>query len=151
MGLYIFLMRTSYENTIEEKQTWLSDNAASVVLSRQINQLDRLATESDTVQGMLEAKQYPMNEIIVDVISVIPNEAEGIQSFHISSENPITLRLEATESTTAQKIVEDLLEKIYVTDVQFLQAENVSIEDTQLFFEMIIDIDANQLLEEETE
>lgn len=144
-------MRTSYENTIEEKQTWLSDNAASVVLSRQINQLDRLATESDTVQGMLEAKQYPMNEIIVDVISVIPNEAEGIQSFHISSENPITLRLEATESTTAQKIVEDLLEKIYVTDVQFLQAENVSIEDTQLFFEMIIDIDANQLLEEETE
>lgn len=151
MGLYIFLMRTSYENTIEEKQTWLSDNAASVVLSRQINQLDRLATESDTVQGTLEAKQYPMNEIIVDVISVIPNEAEGIQSFHISSENPITLRLEATESTTAQKIVEDLLEKIYVTDVQFLQAENVSIEDTQLFFEMIIDIDANQLLEEETE
>lgn len=144
-------MRTSYENTIEEKQTWLSDNAASVVLSRQINQLDRLATESDTVQGTLEAKQYPMNEIIVDVISVIPNEAEGIQSFHISSENPITLRLEATESTTAQKIVEDLLEKIYVTDVQFLQAENVSIEDTQLFFEMIIDIDANQLLEEETE
>lgn len=151
MGLYIFLMRTSYENTIEEKQTWLSDNAASVVLSRQINQLDRLATESDTVQGTLEAKQYPMNEIIVDVISVIPNEAEGIQSFHISSENPITLRLEATESTTAQKIVEDLLEKIYVTDVQFLQAENVSIEDTQLFFEMIIDIDANQLLEEEME
>ena len=151
MGLYIFLMRTSYENTIEEKQTWLSDNAASVVLSRQINQLDRLATESDTVQGTLEAKQYPMNEIIVDVISVIPNEAEGIQSFHINSENPITLRLEATESTTAQKIVEDLLEKIYVTDVQFLQAENVSIEDTQLFFEMIIDIDANQLLEEETE
>lgn len=144
-------MRTSYENTIEEKQTWLSDNAASVVLSRQINQLDRLATESDTVQGTLEAKQYPMNEIIVDVISVIPNEAEGIQSFHISSENPITLRLEATESTTAQKIVEDLLEKIYVTDVQFLQAENISIEDTQLFFEMIIDIDANQLLEEETE
>ena len=51
----------------------------------------------------------------------------------------------------AQTIVEDLLVKDYVTGVQFLQAENYTIEDTQLRFEMIIDIAANNILGEETE
>lgn len=51
----------------------------------------------------------------------------------------------------AQTIVEDLLLKDYVTGVQFLQAENSTIEDTQLRFEMIIDIAANNILGEETE
>lgn len=151
MGVYFFVTRSFYENTIEEKETWLSDNATSVVLSRQISQLDRLATESDTVQETLQANQYPMDKIIVDVVSVIPNEMERIQSFHISNPTQITLILEDTESIMAQIIAEDLLEKDYVTGVQFLQAENPTIEDTQLRFEIIIDIDANQLLEEETE
>lgn len=51
----------------------------------------------------------------------------------------------------AQIIVKDLLVKDYVMGVQFLQVENTTIEDTQLRFEMIIDIDANNLLEENTE
>lgn len=151
MGIYFFVTRAFYENTIDEKQTWLSDHAESVVLSRQINQLDRLATESDTVQETLQANQYPMDEIIVDIVSVIPNETERIQSFHLSNPNQIVLRLEDTQSTMAQTIVEDLLEKDYVIGVQFLQAENSTIEDTQFRFEMIIDIDANNLLEEDTE
>lgn len=151
MGAYFFVTRAFYENKIDEKQTWLSDNVESVVLSRQISQLDRLATESDTVQETLQANQYPMDEIIVDIVSVIPNETERIQSFHLSNPNQIVLRLEDTQSTMAQTIVEDLLEKDYVIGVQFLQAENSTIEDTQFRFEMIIDIDANNLLEEDTE
>ena len=151
MGIYFFITRSIYTNTIDDNNNWLSENAESVVLSRQINQLDRLATESDTVQETLQANQYPMDKIIVDIVSVIPNEAERIQSFHINSPNQITLRLEDTQSTMTQTIVEDLLLEDYVTGVQFLQAENSTIEDTQLRFEMIIDIDANNILGEETE
>lgn len=151
MGAFFFVSRSLYANTIEDNTAWLSENAESVVLSRQISQLDRLATESDTVQETLQETQYPMDDIINDIVTVIPNEAERIQSFHISTPNQITLRLENTQSTIAQSIVEDLLKKDYVTSVQFLQAQNTTIEDTQLGFEMLIDIDANNLLEEETE
>ena len=45
MGVFFFITNNHYKNTIEENQAWLSDNAASVVLSRQISQLDQLATE----------------------------------------------------------------------------------------------------------
>ena len=51
----------------------------------------------------------------------------------------------------AQNIVRALFEKDYITDVQFLQATNPTIEDTQLRFELIINIDANRIVKEETE
>ena len=92
-----------------------------------------------------------MNEIITDVVTVIPNEEERISSFNLSSPDQISIILENTESTMAQNIVQALFEKEYVTDVQFLQATNPIIEDTQLRFELIINIDANRIVKEETE
>ena len=151
MGVFFFITNKHYKNTIEENQAWLSDNAASVVLSRQIRQLDQLATETDTVQETLKAGRYPMNEIITDVVTVIPNEEERISSFNLSSPEQISIVLENTESTMAENIVRALFEKDYITDVQFLQATNTTIEDTQLRFELIINIDANRIVKEETE
>ena len=92
-----------------------------------------------------------MNEIITDVVTVIPNEEERISSFNLSSPDQISIVLENTESTMAQNIVRALFEKDYITDVQFLQATNTTIEDTQLRFELIINIDANRIVKEETE
>ena len=92
-----------------------------------------------------------MNEIITDVVTVIPNEEERISSFNLSSPDQISIILENTESTMAENIVQALFEKEYVTDVQFLQATNPTIEDTQLRFELIINIDANRIVKEETE
>src|SRR5699024_6846446 len=109
-GIFFFITNNHYKNRIEENQAWLSDNAASVVLSRQISQLDQLATESDTVQETLKAGRYPMNEIITDVVTVIPNEEERISSFNLSSPDQISIILENTESTMAQNIVQALFE-----------------------------------------
>ena len=92
-----------------------------------------------------------MNEIITDVVTVIPNEEERISSFNLSSPEQISIVLENTESTMAGNIVRALFEKDYITDVQFLQATNTTIEDTQLRFEFIINIDANRIVKEETE
>ena len=92
-----------------------------------------------------------MNEIITVVVTVIPNEEERISSFNLSSPDQISIVLENTESTMAQNIVRALFEKDYITDVQFLQATNTTIEDTQLRFELIINIDANRIVKEETE
>lgn len=92
-----------------------------------------------------------MNEIITGVVTVIPNEEERISSFNLSSPDQISIVLENTESTMAQNIVRALFEKDYITDVQFLQATNTTIEDTQLRFELIINIDANRIVKEETE
>ena len=92
-----------------------------------------------------------MNEIITDVVTVIPNEEERISSFNLSSPEQISIVLENTESTMAENIVRALFEKDYITDVQFLQATNTTIEDTQLRFEFIINIDANRIVKEETE
>ena len=92
-----------------------------------------------------------MNEIFTDVVTVIPNEEERISSFNLSSPDQISIVLKNTESTMAQNIVRALFEKDYITDVQFLQATNPTIEDTQLRFELIINIDANRIVKEETE
>ena len=92
-----------------------------------------------------------MNEIFTDVVTVIPNEEERISSFNLSSPDQISIVLENTESTMAQNIVWALFEKDYITDVQFLQATNTTIEDTQLRFELVINIDANRIVKEETE
>ena len=92
-----------------------------------------------------------MNEIITGVVTVIPNEEERISSFNLSSPDQISIVLENTESTMAQNIVRALFEKDYVADVQFLQATNTTIEDTQLRFELVINIDANRIVKEETE
>lgn len=151
IGAYFFMTRSFHERTVEDNQAWLTDNAGSVVLSRQISQLDRLANESDMVQETLQHNQYPMDDIIVDIVSTIPNEAIRVQSFSITNPNQITLRLEETDSAMAQSIVENLMAKDYVKDIQFLHAEMVNQENDQLNFEMIIDIDARLLLEEETE
>lgn len=147
----IYIVRTSYETTIEEKNTWLSENAEAVVLSRQISQLEGLANESITVQETLRQNQFPMNELATELAETVPNENDRIASFHILSDSQVTLILENTEPTMAQTIVENLEEKPYVDAVQFLHAENPNPEDNQVRFEMIVDLNIDNLLEEETE
>lgn len=151
MAAYFFLTRSMSENAIEEKNNWLNDNAEQVALSRQISQLDRLATESDTVQQQLLDSRYPMDELTSDIVTVVPDEVNRIQSFTLNSPNQISLILEDTTTTMAQTIVEDLVEKDYVTGVQFLSAQEQNTENSALRFEFIIDIDVENILEEETE
>ena len=149
---YFYMARTNYEATIEEKNTWLSEHAEAVVLSRQISQLDGLANESVTVQENLKNNQFPMNALATDLAATVPNENERISSFHILDANQVTLILEHTAPTMAQTIVENLEEKPYVADVHFLHAENQNAEDNEARFEMIINLNAeNLIVGEETE
>lgn len=151
MAGYFLFAETYYENQIQEKNDWLSEQAEQVVLSREISRLDRLASDSDTVQQQLLDNRYPMDEIIIDVVSVIPDEVNRVQSFTLNSPTQISLVLDDTTTVMAQTIVEGLDEKDYVTDVQFLSAQNQNTEDSALRFEFIIDIDSGNIVKEETE
>lgn len=148
MGLYFFLTRTHYEQTVEENNRWLSDNAESVVMSRQISRLDDLAVQSIAVQENLRSNQYPMNEIAADLASTVPDETNQIVSFHIIDPNQVTLIIENTPATTAQSIVEDLEERTYVEGVQFLHVDSLNLEEVPTRFEMMININADAMTEE---
>lgn len=151
MAGYFLFTETYYENQIQEKNDWLSEHAEQVVLSREISRLDRLASDTDTVQQQLLDNRYPMDDIIIDVVTAIPDEVNRVQSFTLNSPTQISLVLDDTTTVMAQTIVEDLIERNYVTDVQFLSVQNQNTEDSGLRFEFIIDINSDNIVKEETE
>lgn len=151
MGLYIFLTRMYLENSIEESNTWISENTEEVVLSRRISQVDQLTNQAITVQNTLKEIQYPMNTLTEDLTTAIPNETDRVASFQLTETNQVTLILENTEATMGQNIVEDIESRPYVTGVQFLSAQSESQEEDAFRFELIVDIDVTALAEEETE
>lgn len=151
IGIYFFLTRSHYENTIEENNRWLNENTESFVMSRQISRLDDLAIQSATVQENLRQNQYPMHEIATDLANTIPDESNQIVSLHIIDPNQVTLIMDNTPSTVAQSIVVDLEEKPYVENVQFLYVDSLNLEDIPTRFEMIVNINADLLIEEASE
>ncbi|HLR92103.1 MAG TPA: hypothetical protein VK048_03505 [Atopostipes sp.] len=144
MGLYFFFIRMHHQQTIEDSHAWLDAHAEEVVLSRQMNRLDRLEKQSLDVQTQLRENQYLMDTIAEEISSVVPEEATRITSFTLAEPNQITLILEDTEATMAQTIVNDLMILPFTTNVQFLYAENQSAEDSQLSWELLIDITPDQ-------
>lgn len=151
IGIYFFLTRSHYENTIESNNRWLSENAEAVVMSRQISRLDDLSSQATTVQEYLLGNQYPMSRVATDLASAIPDEANRVVSFHINNPNRLTLIIENTPAKMAQSIIEDLEERTYVESVQFLHVDSLNQEENPTRFEMIININADVIIEEAAE
>lgn len=151
IGIYLFLARTNYQNTIEEKNNWIMDNSEQVVLSREISQVIGVMNDSESTQEILRENQYPMFELTTDLASAVPNEQDRIVSFSLSGETQVTLVLENTEPSEALAIVENLEEKTYVDSVEFLSASTQSAGDSDMSFDFTIQINPDNFVEEETE
>lgn len=149
MGLYFFMVRGQLNSSIENNNHWLSENAEEVVLSRRISRVDQLQSESIDVQEHLRTIQQPTNELIEDLVAVIPNEADRVSTLQLTESNQVMLILENIETNEGHAIVENLQALPFVNDVQFLYAENQTTSDDEDFrYELTVDIDPNVLLEE---
>lgn len=152
IGAYLFFTYTTHQNRIEDNNQWLVDNAAEIELSREISELDQLATQSVAVQETLREAQYPMAKLTNDVMSFIPNEKDRVSAFLVSeAANQISLTMETTTTTQAQSIIEDLEEQPYIEDVEFLRADDQGQENDQYRFELIINLNMDGYVEEEAE
>lgn len=151
MGVYFFFARLYFENTVSDSNEWIEAQAEEVVLSRQMNQLDQAFNETIELQEELKENQYPMNKVTQEIAASIPDEAKRISSFQLEDSSQLTLVLENTKATMAQSIVEEIENLSFVKGVQFLHADNQGEEDKELRFELIVDLDADLIVEEEPE
>ena len=151
IGIYLYLARINYQNVIDEKNNWLTDNSEQVVLSRQISQSTGIFNESESTQEILKENQYPMYELATDIASAVPNEQDQIVSFNLTAPSEVILVLENTEPTQAQTIVEELEEKSYVDGVEFLNAATQTPGENDMRFDLTIQINPDNRVEGETE
>ena len=151
IGIYFYLARINYQNVIDEKNNWLTDNSEQVVLSRQISQSTGIFNESESTQEILKENQYPMYELATDIASTVPNEQDQIVSFNLTAPSEVILVLENTEPTQAQTIVEELEEKSYVDGVEFLNAATQTPGENDMRFDLTIQINPDNRVEGETE
>lgn len=147
LGVYFYLTHTLYANNIEDDKRWIEQNAAEVAQAREISQLDQLANQAESVQGMLLAEEFPMAVLAEDLATLIPNENARVSSFQISDNHQVTLLLENTETTMGREIVDNFEEQPYVQQVQFLHAQNETPDEDVMRFELIVDL-APSALEE---
>lgn len=82
---------------------------------------------------------------------MVPNELEQIATFTLSDPSQVTLNVENTDAKAGQRIVENLEDLPYVTEVQFLHAETQGSEENKFRFEFIITLDIDRPMEEDTE
>lgn len=151
MSVHFFFTRMYLEDSAADKEEWMDTYAEEVLLSQRMNQLDRQYDETMELQEILKSTQYPMNKIAVEIAASIPDELNRIASFQLMNPNQLTLTLENTEAIMAQEIVENIENLPYVTDLQLLYAESQGQEDERLRFELIISLDEEMIVEEETE
>lgn len=151
IGIYFYLARINYQNVIDEKNNWLTDNSEQVVLSRRISQSIETYNESESTQEILKENQYPMYELTTDLASSVTNEQEQIVSFSLTAPTEVTLVLENTQPSEAQLIVEELAEKVYVDEVEFLSATTQEAGENDMRFDLTIQINPDNLVEEGTE
>lgn len=151
MAGYFFVTRTGLEKTIKQNNEWMQAHAEEVALSRRISRVDDLIGESNKVQATISDNQYPMFAVAEGIAAVVPNELEQIATFTLSDPSQVTLNVENTDAKAGQRIVENLEDLPYVTEVQFLHAETQGSEENKFRFEFIITLDIDRPMEEDTE
>ena len=151
MSIYFFFRRMYLTNSIADKEIWTDTYADELLLSKEIGQLDQKYEETLVVKDQLKADQYPMFKLANEIADSVPDELTRISSFQLLEGNQLTLTLENTEAEMAQEIVENIESLPYIRDLQLLYAESQGEEDGQLRFELIISLDEDLLVEEETE
>ena len=92
-----------------------------------------------------------MYELTTDLASAVTNEQEQIVSFSLTAPTEVTLVLENTQPSKAQLIVEELAEKVYVDEVEFLSATTQEAVENGMRFDLTIQINPDNLVEEGTE
>lgn len=92
-----------------------------------------------------------MYELATDIASTVPNEQDQIVSFNLTAPSEMILVLENTEPTQAQTIVEELEEKSYVDGVEFLSATTQESGESDMRFDLTIQINPDNRVEGETE
>lgn len=148
MGLFFFIARGQLNKAIENNNNWLTENGEEVILSRQISQIDQLQNESLVVQDQLRGSQQPTNQLIEELVGVIPNETDRLSTLQLTETNQVMMILENIETSEGQEIVEDLRNLPFVIGVQFLYAENEASENDAFRYELTVDIDPTALVEE---
>lgn len=151
MSIYFFFARMYLGDASSDKEAWIDAHAEEVVLSERMSQLEQRYEETMVLQEQLKAGQYPMHKVAVEIAASVPDERTRISSFQLLEPSQLTLTLENTEAIMAQKIVEDIENLPYVTGLQLLYAESQGQEDAQSRFELIISLDEELIVEEETE
>ncbi len=139
------------KDVASNKEEWLNAHEEEIVVSRRMSQLERQYDETMILQEKLKAEQYPMNRVAKEIAATVPDELNRISSFQLLDPSQLTLTLENTEAKMAQEIVEEMESLHYIEGVQLLYAESQSEDDTQLRFELIINLDNEIVVEEDPE
>lgn len=151
MSLYFYFARTYLSDVTTDQEIWINEHAEEVLLAEKMSQLDQQYNETIELKEKLEADQYPMYQVAVEIAATVPNELVQISSFQLANGGQLTLTLENTDAIMAQEIVEQIEYLPYITELQLLYAETQGQDGTQLRFDLIISLDEELLMQEESE
>ncbi|OJF90909.1 hypothetical protein [Alkalibacterium sp. 20] len=148
MGAYFYFTQAHYVNLEQEQSLWIKSNAEEVALSKEIEKLEQLASQSIQVQDTLDQSQFPMVYATKDLASAVSNEGDRVSSFQFGEMSQVVLLLENTKVSDASAIIDELGTRAYIDRVQLLRLENQQAESNEFIFELTIDLNDETLREE---
>lgn len=145
LGAYFYLMQENYIEVEAENVAWIERETDNVLLSKQMQGVDRLTNESITTQETLVDQRYPMVYITKEIASQVPDESENVVSFQLTDPSQFTLTLENMTVDEGSQLVNVLEDFTYVSQVNYLRLENQT--DTDYMLELTIDMSEERLRE----
>ena len=147
LGTYFYLMQEHYTQVEAENVAWIQSESENVLLSRQMQGIDRLTEESITTQDTLVDLRYPMVYISEEIASLVPDEEELVSSFQLVGPSQFILTLENASVSDGSELVTNLEELPYVDRVNYLRLENQAQDSDEYILELTIDMSETRLRE----
>jgi len=145
LGAYFYLMQENYIQVEAESVAWIERETDNVLLSKQMQGVDRLTNESITTQETLVDLRYPMVYVTEEIASLVPDEGDNVVSFQLTNPAQFVLTLENMTVDQGSELVNDLGELPYVTQVNYLRLESQS--ESNYLLELTIDMNEERLRE----
>ncbi|WP_368646309.1 hypothetical protein AB4027_05360 [Alkalibacterium putridalgicola] len=145
LGTYFYLMQENYIQAEAENVAWIERETENVLLSRQMQGVDRLTNESISTQDTLVGQRYPMVYITEEIAAQVPDEGENVVSFQLTNPAQFVLTLENMTVNEGSELVNRLEDLPYVSQVNYLRLESQNNEEYLL--ELTIDMNETRLRE----
>ncbi|WP_423189178.1 hypothetical protein ACO1PF_11385 [Alkalibacterium sp. f15] len=147
LGAYFFLMREHYSEVETENIAWIESETDNVLLSRQMQSIDRLTEESIITQDILVGQRYPMVYVTEEIASQVANEEESVVSFQLTTPDQFIFTLENMSVDEGSELVNEMGDLAYVSRVNYLRLENQAQDSDNYILELTIDMSEERLRE----
>lgn len=146
-GAYFFSMQAYYTRTETRNQEWLQTEKEQLLVSKQMQDYERLTEQAAENKAAFEALQYPMAYVMDAVTRQIPNREQQLTVFNKNETDQLTLVLDGLTVTEISETVEKFRGLPYVTEVHVIRLEN-QVDGAGATVELWLDLDEAALREE---